>query len=109
MIPIRFVPTNRVSKDAKLLLAFDALALSEMLGKEVRLGKIIHGDDRATLNVTTSDLVPQVQEHIAKISTLLARPSPPDLILIPHCAECEFQTRCRQKAEEKDNSVYCRA
>ena len=30
-------------------------------------------------------------------------PSPPDLVLIPHCAECEFQTRCRQKAEEKDD------
>ena len=30
-------------------------------------------------------------------------PSPPDLVLIPHCAECELQTRCRQKAEEKDD------
>jgi predicted RecB family nuclease len=85
-----------------LLLAFDALALSEMLGKEVRLGKIIHGDNRSTLNLRTSDLVPQVQGHIAKISALLVRPSPPDLILIPHCAACEFQTRCREKAVEKD-------
>ena len=101
-IPIRFVPTNKVSKDAKLLLAFDALALSEMLGKEVRLAKLIHGANRATLNLRTSDLVPEVQAHIAKVSAMLASSSPPDLILIPHCAECEFQTRCRQKAVERD-------
>jgi predicted RecB family nuclease len=102
-IAIRFVPTNKVSKDAKLLLAFDALALSEMLGQEVSLGKFIHGDNHATLNVRTSTLALQVRDHIAKIAALLRRPSPPDLVLIPHCAECEFQTRCRQKALEKDD------
>ena len=47
-IPIRFVPTNKLSKDTKLVLAFDALALSEMLGQEVTFGKIIHGDKHAT-------------------------------------------------------------
>jgi hypothetical protein len=46
-IPIRFVPTKKLSKDTKLLLAFDALALSEMLGQEVTFGKIIHGDKHA--------------------------------------------------------------
>src|SRR5215472_6311997 len=39
-IAIRFVPTNRISKDAKLLLAFDALALSEMLGTRSRWGRL---------------------------------------------------------------------
>ena len=102
-IAIRFVPTNKVSKDAKLLLAFDTLALSEMLGQEVSLGKLIHGDNHATLNVRTSALALQMRDHIAKIAALLPRPSPPDLVLIPHCAECEFQTRCRQKALEKDD------
>jgi len=45
-IPIRFIFTNKLGKDDKLLLAFDAFVLSEMLGREVRFGKIIHGDDR---------------------------------------------------------------
>ncbi len=101
-VAIRFVPTKKVSKDAKLLLTFDALTLSEMLGKEVRLGKIIHGDSHAALNLKISNLVPELQEHIVKVSTLLADSSPPDVILISHCAECEFQTRCRQKAADKD-------
>jgi len=32
----------------------------------------------------------------------LSNPAPPDLVLNPHCPECEFQARCRQKAIETD-------
>ena len=45
-VPIRFIHRNKLTKDDKLLLAFDAFVLSEMLGRTVSLGKIIHGDDR---------------------------------------------------------------
>jgi hypothetical protein len=55
-IPIRFVLRNKLTKDDRLLLAFDALVLSQMLGRAVGLGKIIHGDDHATLEVKTSAL-----------------------------------------------------
>jgi hypothetical protein len=37
-------------------LAFDALVLSEALGRKVDLGKIIHGDDRVALKVKTDPL-----------------------------------------------------
>lgn len=37
-IPIRFVYTNKCTKDDKLLLAFDALVLSEVFGREVGIG-----------------------------------------------------------------------
>jgi hypothetical protein len=42
-IPIRFVPSEKLATSDKLLLAFDALALSRTSGKKPRLGKIIHG------------------------------------------------------------------
>jgi predicted RecB family nuclease len=103
MIVIRFVTTNKLNSEAKLMLAFDALALSEMLGQEVSFGKIIHGDNHATLKVRTSAIMPKVRKHTAKIAELLSSSSPPDLVLIPHCAECEFQIQCRQKAIEKDD------
>lgn len=45
----------------------------------------------------------EVRTLIEKTATLLSSPLPPDLILNRHCAECEFQTRCRQKAVEKDD------
>jgi predicted RecB family nuclease len=101
-IPIRFIFTNKLHKDAKLLLAFDAFVLSKMLGCEVGLGKIIHGDDRATLRVNTAAMVSEVQRLTEKIGALLCNNSPPELILNRHCPECEFQNQCRQKAVEKD-------
>ena len=101
--PIRFVFTNKLTRSDKLLLAFDALVLSEMLGRKVGLGKIIHGDNQATLKVKFSTLAGEVRKLTSKIATMLSTPSPPDLVLNRHCAECEFQARCRQKAIEKDD------
>jgi predicted RecB family nuclease len=101
-IPIRFIFTNKLHKDSKLLLAFDAFVLSKMLGCEVGLGKIIHGDDRATLRVNTGAMVSEVRRLTEKIGALLCSDSPPELILNRHCPECEFQNQCRQKAVEKD-------
>ena len=102
-IPIRFMFTNKLGKDDKLLLAFDAFALSEVLGREVRLGKIIHGDDHATLKVKTSALAGEVRKRFEQIAALLSNPAPPDLVLNRHCPECEFQARCRKIAVEKDD------
>ena len=102
-IPIRFIFRNKLTKDDKLLLAFDALVLSQVLGREVSLGKIIHGDDHATLKVKTSALAGEVRKRLEKIAALLSSPAPPDLVLNRHCAECEFQARCRKMAVEKDD------
>jgi predicted RecB family nuclease len=102
-IPIRFVFRNKLTKDDRLLLAFDALVLSQALGRAINLGKIIHGDDHATLKVKTSALVGEVRKRIEKIASLLSSPAPPDLVLNRHCAECEFQARCRKIAVEKDD------
>ena len=100
-IPIRFIFTNKLGKDDKLLTAFDAFVLSEMLEREVSLGKIIHGDDHATLKVKTSALAGEVRKRIEKIAPLLSNPAPPDLILNRHCGE--YQSRCRNIGIEKDD------
>jgi predicted RecB family nuclease len=102
-IPIRFIYRNKLTKDDKLLLAFNAFVLSESLGREITLGKIIHGDDHATLKVKPSALTGEVRKRLEKIAALLSNPAPPDLVLNRHCAECEFQARCRKIAVEKDD------
>lgn len=149
-IPIRFIYRNKLTQDDRLLLAFDALVLSKMLGREVNLGKIIHGDDHATLKVklgartaesarttgTPKGLMGEVRKRLDKIAALLSSPATtrsadshvresdsgvdatrglggprsvpapapaPDLVLNRHCAECEFQARCRKIAVEKDD------
>ncbi len=103
LIPIRFIFTNKLSKDDKLLLAFDAFVLSKSLQREIKVGKIIHGDEHATSKVKTSALASEVRKRIEEIAVLLASPSPPDLILNRHCVECEFQTRCHKEATQQDD------
>ena len=102
-VPIRFVFRNKLNRDDKLLLAFDARVLSEVLRREVGLGKIVYGENYATLKVKTSALASEVRKLTDKIGALLASPSPPELVLNRHCAECEFQNRCQPKAIEKDH------
>jgi len=102
-IPTRFVFTNKLDQDDKLLLAFDAFAFSEVTGDEVRLAKIVHGDNHATSKVMTAALAGELGKLIHNTTRLVSSDSPPDLVLNRHCSECEFQTRCRQKAVEKDD------
>ena len=102
-IPIRFTLFNKLSKDDRLLVAFDALVLSEALGRPVSIGKIIHGDDHAGLNVKIPGLISEARKLMVKMTAVLATGSPPDLVLNRHCGECEFRDRCRQKAVEKDD------
>ena len=103
LIPIRFIFTNKLSKDDRLLLAFDAFMLSQSLGREINFGKIIHGDKHATSKMKISRLVSEVRKRIDEIAVLLASSTPPELILNRHCAECEFQTRCYKEALQQDD------
>ncbi len=103
VIPIRFVFTNKLTRHDKLLLAFDALVLSGMPDCKVGVGKIIHGDDRSIVMVKLSPLVSEARTLTRNIAALLSNPSPPDLVLNRHCTECEYQSRCRQRAVEKDD------
>jgi predicted RecB family nuclease len=101
-IPYRFEFANKLAKEHKLLLAFDALLLSEALGREINVGKIVHGDSHATLKVKIPAFASEVRKRIKEITALLASKSPPDLVLNRHCGECEFKTRCGTQAREKN-------
>ena len=101
--PIRFVFRNKLTRNDKLLLTFDALVISKVFSRNVALGRIVYGDDHATLNVKTSALKSEVEKLAEEIGALISSPSPPDLVLNRHCAECEFRIRCRQKAIDKDD------
>ena len=102
-IPIRFIFTNKLTRGDKLILAFNTLVLSGMLRREVSHGKIIHGTGYSTVKVKTSTLTDKVWKLTGNIAKLIASESPPDLVLNRHCAECEYQSQCRQKAIERDD------
>ena len=101
-IPYRFEFVNKLTKEHKLLLAFNALLLSEVLGCEVNLGKIVHGDSHITLKMKIPAFASEVRKRIKEITAFLAGNSPPDLVLNRHCGQCEFKSRCSTQAREKD-------
>ena len=103
LVPIRLIFTNKLTRDDKLLLAFDALVLSEALGCHVRLGKIVHGESHAVRTVNISPLLGAVRRYAKKVTALIASSAPADTSLNRHCVACDYQTRCRQAAIEIDD------
>jgi predicted RecB family nuclease len=104
-VPIRFSFANKLTKNDKLVLAFDALVLAGSLGIPTSYGEIIHGDGNIVTKVKTSELLKEVRKTVAKMESILPESAgtPPGLFLNRHCTECEYQTRCRQEAIEKDD------
>lgn len=76
-IPVRFIFRNKLTRDNKLLLTFDALVLSEMLGRPVKIGKLIHDDNHATIKVKIPILRNRVGKLSEKIAALLTIDTPP--------------------------------
>jgi predicted RecB family nuclease len=101
-IPIRFVSNEKLSRQDKLLLAFDAFTLGEALGKSPPpWGKIIHGEKQRFAKVKLLALLVTVRSIIGKILSQEKTSQPPQLVLNKHCAECGFNSRCRPVALEK--------
>ena len=99
---IRFEYTNKLSKDDKLLAAFDSFVLRISTGSAEIRTTIVYGENYARSKINTDALSLQIKNKIAKAITQVSAASPPDLILNRHCVECEFQSRCREKALEND-------
>jgi hypothetical protein len=103
IIPMRFVPTNKLSRADRLMAAFDAHVLQKAAGVQVGLAKIVHGDNWSTFTLKTSTVSREVEKTIGKVTDLLADASPPDSILNRHCPECEFRDFCKERAVQKDD------
>ncbi|NTW67649.1 MAG: Dna2/Cas4 domain-containing protein [Nitrospirae bacterium] len=102
-IPVRLIVRNKLTRDDKLLLAFDAHVLSEHLGRPIARGPLVHGDNGTTVSVNIAILLKTVRQVTSRIAKVLSTDSPPDLVLNRHCVECEFQPTCNRKAKEKDD------
>src|SRR5262245_18258765 len=102
-IPVRFIHREKVTKQDKLLLTFDALVLSTTSFKQPLFGKIIYGQEQSVVKVKLDKLILEAKALVGKIATQQSNGAPPQLILNKHCAECEFQGQCRKVAIEKDD------
>jgi predicted RecB family nuclease len=102
-VPLRFVPNEKISGVDKLVLAFDAFALSHLSGGKPQCGKVIHGTDFKTTTVPLTTHYGKLQTIIASIGTQNNSPMPPPLVLNKHCAECDYQSRCHELAKQADD------
>ena len=103
LVPIRFVPANKLTNYDKIVAAFEALVLAKSFGEKVSVAKIVHGEKRSVFTVKANLLSRTISKAVSGISTLLSSPTPPDLLLNRHCSECVFQERCRKQATEKND------
>ena len=81
LVPIRFICTNKLDKNDKLLIAFDAFGLSKMHGQNIEIAQIIHGDDYATHKIMILEMMGQIRELNRKIRSIFSNPSLPDIVL----------------------------
>jgi len=103
LVPIRFVRSNKVTIEDKLLVAFDALILAGMTGHKIPFGTIIHGSEYQSLKVKTPLLVSKVRRQIEQISHSLSDAKASGPVLNQRCTDCEFKIICRKEAIEKDD------
>lgn len=101
-IPIRFVPSGKITRNDRLLLGFDALAISGS-SPTPQYGRIIYGDLQKTTKMQLAGLMPKVRQVIECINKQQVNQVVPSLTLNRHCSECEFHFRCHQTAKEKDD------
>ncbi len=101
--PFRFVSNEKLTNIDKLLLAFDALVLSQILGSLPPTGKFIHGRNYATANVSLTGLYAKARSAIATITAQHASQTPPPVVLNQHCPECQYKSRCSLIAEQSDD------
>ena len=102
-IPLRFVPREKLSIYDKLLLAFDAFAFSQAMRQDAA-----RRQNYSCLPIRNGDCAPW-DAYLRRFGLCLAIWPPTGqaqrsaLVLNKHCAECEFRSRCRQTAIEKDD------
>jgi predicted RecB family nuclease len=101
--PVRFVSTNKPSKEDKLLLAFEAFLLSQTLKVTVDTGETITGASFQARKVNISPLLSDVRKTIRNVSKILADSPPPRLSLNKHCAACVFNGHCYHQAKQQDD------
>src|SRR6266851_3507345 len=85
LVPVRFVPLNRLCHANQITVGFDTLVLSRIVRRTISFAKIIHGDSFTTSKVRVAEQVRELAGIVSKVRNLLAAATPPDLVLNRHC------------------------
>lgn len=102
-IPIRIIPSEKISKTDQLVLGFCGLVLGEIQGIFPSSGKIIDGYSFKTHRVKLDEWIASARDIIEEIGKIKPDTDLPGPVLTNHCKTCEFMNHCRSQAETKDD------
>jgi predicted RecB family nuclease len=87
-----------------LLVCFGALAIGQATGSGIPpTGKVIFGESHRGKTVKIADHLTKTRQVIEAIASICRGREPPPILLNKHCPSCDFQSRCRALAIERDD------
>jgi predicted RecB family nuclease len=102
-VPVQFSPWDKLDVSNSLLVCFGALALSQVTGILAATGTVIYGAGHRRKTVKIADHTARTRQAIDAIVATCNSREPPLLVLNRHCAVCDFQSRCRSLAIDRDD------
>ena len=87
-----------------LLVCFGALAIGQATRSGIPpTGKVIFGESHRGKTVKIADHLTKTRQVIEAIASICRGREPPPMLLNKHCPSCDFQSRCRALAIERDD------
>jgi predicted RecB family nuclease len=104
VVPVLYSPWERHEKSDELLVAFAALAMAqEARCPAPTAGRIVYGEQFRPKRVDIAPLLSKARIVLDAIKGFAESPTPPTPVLNDHCPACEYQSRCRRIAIERDD------
>lgn len=102
-VPFVFIAKEKVSKEDKLMLAYNGLVIGYMQNRQPKYGEVIYGKPFKRTKINLDGKLNIVMKLIDDLKESCGNGKPPQLILNRHCQICEFKDLCKSKVVEKDD------
>jgi predicted RecB family nuclease len=102
--PVKVIGTCRAARPDTFGLAYEALVLGEVQGREPSSGTLVLLNDRP-VKVKLAGKYKELRRIIDVLRTWADNPAggAPPVVLNKHCPSCPFRNACLQQAEREDN------
>jgi CRISPR/Cas system-associated exonuclease Cas4 (RecB family) len=103
-LPILYSAFDRVEQSDQLIVSFWALAIAQAMGTEIsQNGKIIFGAAERVKTVSVAELLASTRQTVNEIAKELDSKIPRPVVLNKHCSVCDFRSRCRDIAINRED------
>jgi predicted RecB family nuclease len=104
VVPILYSPWEQHEKSDEVLLAFAALAVAqESRRPPPTAGRIVYGEQFKLKRIDITPLLSKARIVLDTMKAFAESLTPPAPVLNEHCPACEYQSRCRGIAIERDD------